>query len=76
MQLLILLAKNPDRLWSEEQLYNRIWGLDYAENKKIIKVHITNLRRYIERNPLEPRYIKTVKGYGYLFTVPSRIPVS
>lgn len=71
MQLLILLAKHPERLWNPEQLYSRIWGDDYAENENTVNVHISNLRRYVERNPTEPEYIQTVEGYGYLFTIPS-----
>src|SRR5690625_2078790 len=57
MQLLILLAKHPDQIWSAEQLYDHIWGFDYVGNFNTVKVHISNLRRRLEEDPAKPKYI-------------------
>lgn len=66
-QLLILFAKSPNHVWSAEQLYDRIWGIDSTGNIETVKVHISNLRRKLERDPSDPQYIQTVRGFGYLF---------
>lgn len=66
-QLLLLLAENPNRVWTSEQLYDRIWGY-YAEGDiQTVKVHVSNLRRKIEKDPATPKYIQTVRGFGYKF---------
>lgn len=69
-QLLLLLAQNPNRVWTAEQLYDRIWGY-YSEGElQTVKVHISNLRRKLEKDPTKPMYIQTVRGFGYKFTKP------
>lgn len=66
-QLLLLLAQNPNRVWTAEQLYDRIWGY-YSEGEiQTVKVHISNLRRKVEKDPAHPKYIHTVRGFGYKF---------
>lgn len=66
-QLLLLLAQNPNRVWTAEQLYDRIWGY-YSEGEiQTVKVHISNLRRKVEKDPAKPTYIQTVRGFGYKF---------
>lgn len=67
-QLLILLAKHPDRIWSSEQLYDHIWGFDSAGDIQTVKVHISNLRRKLEKDPTNPKFIQTIRGFGYLFS--------
>lgn|SRR5690625_1366532 len=67
LQLLILLAKHPNQIWSSEQLYDRVWGFDSIGDIQTVKVHISNLRRKLEEDPANPKYIKTVRGFGYLF---------
>lgn len=67
MQLLILLAKRPNRVWSAEQLYDQIWGIDSASDFQTIKVHIRNLRKKLESDASNPRYIQTIRGFGYTF---------
>jgi DNA-binding response OmpR family regulator len=67
MQLLILLASNPHRVYSIEQLYNLIWGEANYGDLKTVSVHISTLRRKIEKNPSEPEYIITLRGFGYKF---------
>lgn len=66
-QLLVLLAEHPNRIWSPEQLYDNIWGLDSIGDIQTIKVHISYLRRKLEEDATKPKFIKTVRGFGYLF---------
>src|SRR5699024_3209161 len=70
MQLLILLAQHLNQIWSAEQLYDHIWGFDYVGDINTVKVHISNLRRKLEKEPSKPQYIQTVRGFGYLFANP------
>ena len=67
MQLLILLASNPHRVYSTEQLYDLIWGEDHFGDLKTVSVHISTLRKKIEKNPSKPSYIITIRGFGYKF---------
>jgi DNA-binding response OmpR family regulator len=66
--LLALLAKSPERVFTREMLMNKIWGYDYYGDGHIIDVHISALRKKIEANS-EYRYIKTVWRVGYKFEV-------
>jgi DNA-binding response OmpR family regulator len=68
MQLLIFLAKYPNQVFSIEQLYDRVWGTEMIGDYNAVKVHISNLRRKIEKNPRNPEFIQTVRGFGYKFT--------
>ncbi len=62
-----LLMKNPDRVFSPKDIYKKIWS-DYPVGvENTIAVHIRHLREKIEINPAEPRYIKVVWGQGYKF---------
>ncbi|MFA9558547.1 response regulator transcription factor [Evansella sp. AB-rgal1] len=70
LQLLILLVENPNQVFSAEQLYNQIWGIDSLGDLKTVMVHISNLRRKIEKDPTKPKFIRTVRGFGYKFTTP------
>jgi DNA-binding response OmpR family regulator len=60
---------NPDIVFSKEQLYDRIWGMDAFGDLKTIIVHINRLRGKIEADPQNPEYIQTVWGAGYRFMV-------
>ncbi|RAQ97034.1 response regulator transcription factor [Thermogemmatispora tikiterensis] len=64
--LLALLARSPDRVFTREMLMNKVWGYDYLGDGHIIDVHISALRKKIETNA-ERRYIKTVWRVGYKF---------
>lgn len=66
-QLLVLMAKEPNRIWSAEQLYDQIWGFYSDGSPQTVKVHISNLRKKLEPNPAKPIYIQTVRGFGYKF---------
>lgn len=68
LQLLIFLATHPNQVFSIEQLYDHIWGEYTIGDYSIVKVHISNLRRKIEKSPRDPVFIQTIRGFGYKFT--------
>ena len=63
-KILLLLMKNPGRVFSAEEIYERVWN-ERAINTDTIMVHVRNLREKIEVNPREPKYLKVVWGVGY-----------
>ncbi|MCT2536998.1 response regulator transcription factor [Aquibacillus koreensis] len=66
-QILCLLAKNPERVYSIEKLFEMIWGEKSLGDNRTVMVHISNLRKKLESNPNSPVYIETVRGIGYKF---------
>lgn len=68
-ELLLFLVSNPDIVFSKEQLYERIWGMDAIGDLKTVAVHINRLREKVEKDPQNPAYIRTVWGAGYRFTL-------
>ncbi|WP_096761237.1 response regulator transcription factor [Paenibacillus larvae] len=68
-ELLLFLISNPDIVFSKEQLYERIWGMDAIGDLKTVAVHINRLREKIEKDPQNPVYIQTVWGTGYHFKI-------
>lgn len=66
-EVLELLMKNPNRVYSRENLLKIIWGTDYPGDVRTVDVHIRRLREKIEENPSEPRYVHTKWGLGYYF---------
>jgi DNA-binding response OmpR family regulator len=66
-QLLTTLARQPGRLFTRAQLLDAVHGVDFESYERAIDAHIKNIRRKIEPNPREPRYILTVYGVGYKF---------
>ncbi|MFH0846873.1 MAG: response regulator transcription factor [Chloroflexota bacterium] len=67
-KLLAVLAKEPGRVFSREQLIQEALGYDFEGFNRTIDVHILNLRRKLEPDPRHPSYIKTVYGAGYKFS--------
>lgn len=65
--LLELLAFNPNKVYSRENLLNVVWGYDYPGDVRTVDVHIRRLRVKIEKNCDEPTYIHTKWGVGYYF---------
>ena len=65
--VLELLAMNPNKVYSRENLLNLIWGADYPGDARTVDVHIRRLREKIEKNPSEPQYVHTKWGVGYYF---------
>lgn len=66
-EILHLLARNPGRVFSKEQIYNSVWKETYFGDYNIVMSHIRNIREKIEDNPNKPIYIQTVWGVGYKF---------
>ncbi len=67
--VLELLIKNPNKVYSREKLLNLIWGPEYPGDVRTVDVHIRRLREKIESNPSEPRFVHTKWGVGYFFRV-------
>jgi DNA-binding response OmpR family regulator len=65
--LLIHLARTPNKAYKIDQLYQAIWGANCNGDARTLLVHISNLRKKIEPNPAEPKYVLTVRGIGYKF---------
>ena len=63
-KILLLLVKNPGRVFSAEEIYERVWN-EQAVNTDTIMVHVRRIREKIEINPKEPKYLKVVWGIGY-----------
>ena len=63
-KILLLLAKNPGRVFSSEEIYERVWQ-EKAINTDTIMVHVRNIREKIELDPKNPKYLKVVWGVGY-----------
>ncbi|MGN0161091.1 MAG: winged helix-turn-helix domain-containing protein [Lachnospiraceae bacterium] len=66
-EILQLLAQNPGKLYSKEQIYDIVWKEPYSGDYNIVMSHIRNIREKIEDNPSKPIYIQTVWGVGYRF---------
>ena len=64
-QLLAALARQPGRILTRSQLLDAVRGVAFESYERAIDTHIKNLRRKIEPDPHEPRYILTVYGVGY-----------
>ena len=63
-KILLLLAKNPGRVFSAEEIYERVWQ-EKAINTDTIMVHVRNIREKIEIDTKNPKYLKVVWGVGY-----------
>lgn len=66
-RILELFITHPRRVWSREQLLERIWGADFVGDSKTVDVHIRWLREKLESDPSHPEYLLTVRGFGYRF---------
>lgn len=65
--VLELLAKNPNKVYSRENLLNLVWGYEYPGDVRTVDVHIRRLREKIETVPSDPKYVHTKWGIGYYF---------
>ncbi len=68
--LLATLASRPGFVFSRGQLLERVWGDDYFGGDHVVDVHVANLRKKVEDDPSNPRYVQTVRGVGYRFRRP------
>lgn len=66
-RLLELFMSYPRRVWSREQLIDQVWGADFLGDTKTVDVHIRWLREKLEKDPSQPEYLITVRGFGYRF---------
>ena len=64
-RLLVELASNPGNIFSREVLLERVWGLGYFGDGRLVDVHVRRLRTKIEPDPANPRHVVTVRGLGY-----------
>jgi DNA-binding response OmpR family regulator len=64
-RLLAILAREPERAFSRDELLRRLWRTDYVGDERACDSHMVNLRRKIERDPRRPARIVTVRGVGY-----------
>ena len=65
--LLELLAHNPNKVYSREDLLNLVWGYEYPGDFRTVDVHVRRLREKVEENPSEPKYVHTKWGVGYYY---------
>jgi DNA-binding response OmpR family regulator len=64
-RLLCELAENRGKVFSREELLDRVWGYDYFGDGRLVDVHIRRLRTKVEADPAAPRHVVTVRGLGY-----------
>ena len=60
--------ENPDQVFSKEQLYEHAWDDTYFDEQTVM-VYINELRKIIEDDVSHPEYLKTIRGFGYMFAV-------
>ena len=68
-RLLCDFVENPGKVFSREQLLERVWGYEYLADSRLVDAHIRRLRTKVEDDPANPRHIATVRGLGYKFIV-------
>ena len=66
-KLLELFLKNPKRVWSRDLILEKIWEIDFIGDTKTVDVHVRWLREKLEEDPSAPKFLKTVRGFGYKF---------
>ena len=66
-ELLEILIKNENKVYSRESLLKLVWGEDYPGDVRTVDVHVRRLREKIEANPSEPKYVHTKWGVGYYY---------
>lgn len=66
-ELLKFFVTQPEQVFTKSQLFHNVWGSDYIEDDNTVMVHIRKLRKKIEADPSNPKFIQTVWGIGYKF---------
>ncbi|GAA3218140.1 response regulator transcription factor [Dactylosporangium siamense] len=69
--ILELLAGEPGRVFTRGEIINRVFGFERDVSERTVDAHVVNLRRKIESDPAEPRYVQTVYGRGYRLNEPA-----
>ena len=67
--LLVFLASNPDKVFTKQELFKEIWGMESVGDITTVTVHIKKIREKLEDDSSTPRYIETIWGVGYRFKV-------
>ncbi|MFD9034625.1 response regulator [Streptomyces sp. NPDC059567] len=67
LRLLLELSAAPGRVFSREQLLETVWDHDYLGDSRLVDAAVSRLRTKIEDRPAQPRYVQTVRGFGYRF---------
>ncbi|GAA6755693.1 transcriptional regulator [Thermus sp. 2.9] len=67
MGLLLALAQAPGRVYTREELLERVWGPDFAGSERVVDAYVRLLRKKLKDDPYAPRFIETVVGVGYRF---------
>jgi DNA-binding response OmpR family regulator len=67
-KLLLLLAGEPERVFSRREIMQHLWDSEYVGDQRACDIHISNLRQKLERDPARPERIVTVRGVGYKLT--------
>lgn len=75
LRLLAVLVENRNRVLLHEDLLTRVWGEAYRDDPHLLRLHVANLRKKIEPDPANPRYVKTRRGLGYVFAPDEQRPV-
>jgi len=68
--ILLLLVRSPGRVFTREQILEKVWGYDFFGEARTVDTHITRLREKMAKIPAAPQYISTVWGVGYKFEAP------
>ena len=66
-EVLVLLASSPGRVYSREQIMRHLWDGDFFGEARAADVHVQHIRKKVEPDPQNPRYVLTVRGAGYKF---------
>ena len=69
-ELLRFLASSPNRVFSRDELMEKVWNYDYVGDARTVDVTVRRLREKLEKNPAEPEFILTKRGMGYFFAEP------
>jgi DNA-binding response OmpR family regulator len=67
LRLLLVLSGSPRQVFSREQLLEAVWEQGYLGDSRLVDACVQRLRAKIEADAVEPRYIQTVRGFGYRF---------
>ena len=67
IDLMELMVKTPEKVYSRERLLNLVWGYEYPGDFRTVDVHVRRLREKVEANPSEPKYVHTKWGVGYYY---------
>lgn len=70
-ELLLFLAQNTGRTVTRDELIDRVWGFEYVGQTRMVDMQISKLRDKLEEDPRQPRYIQTVRGFGYRLEEPT-----